>query len=113
MLWDFFVNQHVPGLFQMSLVLLIPLMVVAVFHLLIILLLPVRWPAIRDRFREKLDRRLDEELERAYLPIPTDLAATLQDERRLVENLLAETREVAEWLAARQQSAHVKELYGA
>lgn len=113
LLWDFFVNQHVPGLFQMSLVLLIPLMVVAVFHLLIILLLPVRWPAIRDRFRQKLDRRLDEELERAYLPIPTDLAATLQDERRLVENLLAETREVADWLAARQQSAHVKELYGA
>jgi hypothetical protein len=113
LLWDFFVNQNVPGLFQMSLVILIPLMVVAVFHLLIILLLPVRWPAIRDRFREKLGKRLEDELERVYLPIPGELAAALQDERRQIDSLLGETREVAGWLAARQQSAHVKELYGA
>jgi hypothetical protein len=73
----------------------------------------VRWPAIRDRFREKLVQRLGEELERAYLSIPGELAATLQDERRQIENLFAETREVADWLAARQQSAHIAELYGA
>ena len=96
----------------MSLVILIPLMVVAVFHLLIMLLLPVRWPAIRDRFREKLGRRLEEELERGFLPIPAELASALQDERRQIESLLAETREVADWLAARQQAAHVTELYG-
>jgi hypothetical protein len=112
LLYRFIVEQHIPTLFEMSLVILIPLMVVAVFHLLIILLLPVRWPAIRDRFREKLGRRLEEELERGFLPIPTELASALQDERRQIENLLAETREVADWLAARQQSAHVAELYG-
>jgi energy-coupling factor transporter ATP-binding protein EcfA2 len=113
LLYRFIVEQHLPSFFEMSLVILIPLMVVAVFHLLIILLLPVRWPAIRDRFREKLGQRLVEELERGFLPIPTELASAFQDERRQIENLLAETREVADWLAARQQSAHVTELYGA
>ena len=76
-------------------------------------MLPVRWPAIRDRFREKLGTRLTEELERVYLPIPGEIAAALNDERKQVETLLAETKEVAEWLAAKQQAAQVTELYGA
>ncbi len=83
-----------------------------VFHLLILMLLPVRWPAIRDRFREKLEGGSVEELDRVYLPIPGEIAAALHDERKQVEMLLAETKEVAEWLAAKQQAAQVTELYG-
>jgi hypothetical protein len=113
LLYKFIVEQHIPGLFEMSLVILIPLMVVAVLHLLIILLLPVRWPAIRDRFRERLGMRLAEELDRSFLTIPSELSAALLDERRQAESLLAETQEVSGWLAARQQSARVTELYGA
>ena len=66
LLYNFIVKQETPGLFALSLVILVPLMVVAIFHLLILLLLPVRWPAIRDRFRDKLGKRLDEELERVF-----------------------------------------------
>ena len=113
LLYKFIMYQETPGLFAMSLVVLVPLMVVAVFHLLILLLLPVRWAAIRDRFRDKLSIHLGEELERAFVPIPDEIAAALQDERRQVEELLAAAREVAEWLAARQEAAHVTELYGA
>jgi hypothetical protein len=113
LLYRFIVNQQVPDLFQMALVVLVPLMVVAVFHLLIILLLPVRWPAIRDRFREKLGARLGAELERVFLPIPGEIATALREERAQVDGLLAETKEVADWLAAKQQAAHVSELYGA
>jgi 50S ribosome-binding GTPase len=112
LLYNFIVKQETPGLFALSLVLLVPLMVVAIFHLLILLLLPVRWPAIRDRFRDKLAVRLGEELQRVYLLIPSEIALALQDERRQVETLLAETKEVADWLAAKQQAAHVTELYG-
>jgi energy-coupling factor transporter ATP-binding protein EcfA2 len=112
LLYNFIVKQETPGLFQMSLVVLVPLVVVTIFHLLILLLLPVRWPAIRDRFRERLDVRLTEELERVYLPIPGEIATELQVERRQVDALLVETKEVAEWLAAKQHSAQVTELYG-
>ena len=106
-------KQETPGLFALSLVILVPLMVMAIFHLLILLLLPVRWPAIRDRFRDKLGKRLDEELERVFLPIPIEIANALHDERAQVETLLAETKEVAEWLSAKQQAAQVAQLYGA
>jgi hypothetical protein len=113
LLYNFLVKLETPGLFALSLVILVPLMVVAIFHLLILLLLPVRWPAIRDRFRDKLGKRLDEELERVFLPIPIEIANALHDERAQVETLLAETKEVAEWLSAKQQAAQVAQLYGA
>jgi hypothetical protein len=112
LLYNFIVKQETPGLFQMSLVVLIPLMVVMVFHLLILLLLPVRWPAIRDRFRERLGVKLREELERVYLAIPAEIAAALSDERRQIDSLLAETQEVSGWLADKQHAAQVMELYG-
>jgi len=111
-LFSFIVEQHVPGLFEMSLILLIPLTVVIVVHLLVLMLLPIRWPAIRGRFREKLGTRLSEELSRVYLPVPAEIAAALRDERKQVDTLLGETKEVADFLAERQQAAQVTELYG-
>jgi energy-coupling factor transporter ATP-binding protein EcfA2 len=113
LLWKFIVEQHVPGLFELALVVLIPLVVLVVLHMLIVMLLPVRWPAIRDRFREKLGARVAAEMDRVYLPVPAEIAAALRDERGRVDALLAETKEVADWLAERQQSARVAELYGA
>ena len=112
LLYNFIVAGQTPGLFEMLLIVLIPLVVVIVFHLLILMLLPIRWPAIRGRFRERLAERMTEELERAYLAVPTDLAAAIRDERRQVDSLLADTKEVADWLAERQQAAQVTELYG-
>jgi hypothetical protein len=111
-LYLFMVEKHVPGLFDLSLIVLVPLVVIVVLQLLIQLLLPVRWAAIRGRFREKLGSRLAEEMDRAYLPIPGEIAAALQEERKQVDALLAETKEVAAWLAERQQAAQVAELYG-
>jgi hypothetical protein len=111
-LWAFIVRQEVPGMFQMSLIALVPLTVIIVLHLLILLLLPVRWPAIRGEFHRALESRLSEELGRVYLPVPGEVAAALADERRQVDALVADTKQVADWLAARQQAAHVAELYG-
>ncbi len=112
LLWNFFVHGQTPDLFRMSLVVIIPLVVIVVLHMLIVLLLPVRWPAIRSEFRRHLGTRIAEELDRAYLPIPGEVAAAIQDERKQVDSLIAETNEVADWLAERQQAARVAELYG-
>jgi hypothetical protein len=111
-LYNLIVNMQTPALFEMALVLLIPLTVVIVFHLLILLLLPIRWPAIRGRFLAKLRSRLSAEMERVYLPIPGEIAATLSHERHQVDQLLDQTNTVAAWLQERQQAAHVSELYG-
>jgi energy-coupling factor transporter ATP-binding protein EcfA2 len=111
-LYNFIINQQTPGLFEMSLILLIPLTVVITFHLLILLLLPIRWHAIRGRFLARLKRRLIEELERVYLPIPGEIAFALLDERKKVDDLISETQKTSAWLAERQQAAQVRELYG-
>ncbi len=88
------------------------LVVLVIFQVLISVLLPLRWPAIRGEFRKKLEARLREELEAAYLPIPAEVADALKAERREVEKLLGETREVADWLEQREQAASVAGLYG-
>ncbi|MDB5311128.1 MAG: GTPase Era [Gemmataceae bacterium] len=111
-LWNFIVNQETPDLFRMLLIALVPLTVIVVFHLLILLLLPIRWPAIRGEFRTRLGRHLTAELGRVYLPVPGEIAAALQTERKQVETLVAETKQVGDWLADRQQAARVGELYG-
>ncbi|MBN9118024.1 MAG: 50S ribosome-binding GTPase [Planctomycetes bacterium] len=112
LLWNFFVRNEVPDLFRLSLVALIPLLVVIVFHMLIALLLPVRWPAIRSEFRAQLGDRMAAELSRAYLAIPGEVAAAVREERKQVDALVAETKQVSDWLAERQQAARVAELYG-
>jgi hypothetical protein len=86
--------------------------VVVVLHVLITLLLPMRWGAIRGEFQRQLERRLQAELEGAYLPIPGDIAEALTQERHQVEQLSAQTRDVAAWVEQREQAANIAALYG-
>ncbi|MDY3562790.1 50S ribosome-binding GTPase [Gemmata sp. JC673] len=114
LLWNFFVPTPsiTPDMFQMLLVVLIPLVVIVAVHLLILLLLPIRWPTIRAEFRRQLGDRMATELGRAYLAIPGEVAGAIREERKQVDGLVAETKEVENWLTERQQAAHVGELYG-
>jgi hypothetical protein len=112
LLWNFFVRGEVPDMFRLSLVVLVPLLVVVVLHLLILTLLPVRWPAIRGEFRGELGERIAAELNRAYLTIPSEVAAAITEERKQVDSLIDEAKQVSDWLALRQQAARVAELYG-
>lgn len=76
------------------------------------MVLPIRWGAIRGEFRSRLEGKLKDEFRRAFLPLPDELAAAVATERREVEHLLTETRQVADWLREREDAAHVAELYG-
>ncbi|HWG44255.1 MAG TPA: GTPase [Gemmataceae bacterium] len=91
---------------------IVVLVVLIILHLLITLLLPLRWPAIRGEFHRRMEERIRQELESIYAPIPGDVAEMLHEERRQVEKILAETREVASWLHQREQSASIAGLYG-
>jgi hypothetical protein len=83
-----------------------------IMHVLISIFLPLRWSAIREEFRRQLCLRLQQELDAAYGPLVSEVAADLLAERRQVEKLLGETREVAAWLEQHEQSASVAGLYG-
>jgi hypothetical protein len=88
------------------------LIVLVLLHLFISVLLPLRWAAIRGEFERKLKDRLVSELESAYTPIPTEVTEALLAERRRIEQVLSETREVADWLTQREQAASIGGLYG-
>jgi hypothetical protein len=98
--------------FDIVLPVVVVLAVLVILHLLISLLLPLRWGAIRSSFQRLLERRLQDELEATYLPVCTDVTQALLADRKLVETLLGETREVAEWLTEREQAASIGGLYG-
>jgi hypothetical protein len=116
LLWRYFDPYNVGyarnGLSDIWPPLVVLLGVLVILHILITLLLPLRWPAIRAEFHKLLEARLRRELDDAYQPIPIEVAEGLRSERRQVEKVLAETREVASWLEHRERSASIEGLYG-
>jgi len=115
LLWRFFDPMGRGYSFQVSDVLLpflVLLVVLVIFHILIVLLLPVRWVSLRGEFERRLRRRVQTELESVYAAIPAEVAEGLRLERRHIEQLLADTREVTTWLEQREQAASIQALYG-
>ncbi len=115
LLWRFFdpmgygYNVHT---FDVLLPLFMMLVVLIILHVLIAVVLPLRWLAIRDEFERRLADRIREDVEHVYAELPASVAEALQKERRQVEQLLNETREVTGWLEQREQAASIAGLYG-
>jgi hypothetical protein len=87
--------------------------VLVILHVLIVMLMPLRWAAIRGEFGRQLSGRIREDLEGAYGPAPAEVAEAFQQERRQVGKLSGEVEEVATWLSEREQSATgIEGLYG-
>jgi hypothetical protein len=81
-------------------------------HIVIALVMPMRWPAMRGEFLRHLERRLQTELLNVHAPIPENVAQIMRQERRQVEQLAHQTGEVASWLQQREQAASIAGLYG-
>lgn len=113
LLWRFvYEKDYQIGLSTLFVPFVIVLVVLIILHVLVSLLLPLRWPAIRSEFRKQLELRLYQELEGVYLPIPGEVAEALRKERKEVEKIVGEDREVATWLDQRERSASIAGLYG-
>jgi hypothetical protein len=117
LLWRYFDPMQVgyphPGLTDLVLLPLgITVIVLIILHLLIAVILPLRWAAIREEFERQLGRRIQDDLEQVYLELPGEVAEALRKERQQVEQLLGEVREVTGWLEKREQAASIAGLYG-
>ncbi|HLN31500.1 MAG TPA: GTPase domain-containing protein [Gemmataceae bacterium] len=112
LLWRHFMTDIKIELFDVLLPAIVLLVVLVILHVLVILFLPVRWSAIRNEFHRRLEQRVRSDLGGGYLAIPADVADALHLERRQVEQLAGETREVAAWLAHHEQAASIAALYG-
>jgi hypothetical protein len=113
LLWRYLVAKDLePALSHFLLPLIVVVMTLVVLHVVIALFLPLRWQAIRGEFLRQLEARLQSELEQAYTGIPGEVAEALKAERRQVEKILGETREVTDWLEQREQAGGITGLYG-
>lgn len=83
-----------------------------IMYIIMIFVLPIRWPAIRSTFRFRLTERLRDELEDNYLSLPSKLAQDLSRERIQVDRVLAEVESLQTWLKGREETSRVTALYG-
>jgi hypothetical protein len=112
-LWKYFMEKSYDAkLFDLIMPLALTLIVMVVMQVLITLLLPMRWAAIRGEFQRQLGQRLLRVLREAYLGLPGEVATALQRERRQIEELNEEVRSVAAWLQEREQKSNITPLYG-
>lgn len=112
LLWQFIVQQQVPGFFALSLVLLIPLLVLVTLHLLLHLLLPLHWEVLRQRLQHHLQKHLYQELGEQYLPWLDAIARQVREERQQLQELLAELRRIRDWITDHATHGEIAALYG-
>jgi hypothetical protein len=114
-LWRFFdplQQGYRTDLSHFLLPLVVLIVVLVLMHVMISLLLPLRWASIRDEFRRQLEERLRQEMEAAYLAAPGEVEQALLREREQINRLAQETRDVEGWLEQREQASSITGLYG-
>ncbi len=112
LLWQYFIDGREFGLNHLLLPPMVALLVMILLHVIIAIVLPLRWQAIRSEFEHQLEDRLKDELETAYCRLPGDIARAMVEERRQVDKFLGDIREVSGWLDEREQAASIAGLYG-
>jgi hypothetical protein len=114
LLWDYTMSEPRRQFNWSDLLLpaVVTLITLVLMHVLIAVLLPLRWPTIRAEFEERLRIRLKHELGEHYGQVPLDLQRDVDRDRRDAEQLQGEVREVASWLEQREQAASIVNLYG-
>jgi hypothetical protein len=112
LLWRIIMQDYTPGLRDLWMPAIVLLVVLVIFQVLIAVLLPMRWSAIREEFQEQLAARLGALLKETYCPVPMTVAEELVEERKKVAALQSEVNEVADWLQQREQAATIAGLYG-
>jgi hypothetical protein len=114
LLWDYTMaqpRQH-PSWPDLLLPAGVLLLILVLMQVLVAVVLPLRWSSIRAEFEQRLSSKLKAEMEEHYGQVPLDLARDVDGERREVEQLLGEVREVTSWLEQREQAASIVNLYG-
>jgi len=112
LLYRFFVEDWTPEFFHVLLPVYVTFGTLVILHILVLLFLPVRWRSIRSEFRSRLGSKLRDEFRKALLTVPDEVAASVTAEKKEVEVVLAEVREVSNWLREREDAARVGDLYG-
>ena len=111
-LWQFAVVGNLPTPMMALMPLYTTFGVLIILHVVVSLLLPVRWPGIRADFRRHLGERLTEEFRAVYSVVPNDVATAVAADRKRGDELLCEVRQILNWVKDKELKANVAGLYG-
>jgi hypothetical protein len=112
LLWGYTVNERTFQWGDLLVPLAVILLVLILLHVLVAIVFPFHWEAIRVDVEKKLQARLHADLHAQYGQVPIAMAQQVLTERREVELFLKEIREVTSWLEQREQASSVLSLYG-
>lgn len=112
LLWQFIVQQQTPGVVQLALVILIPLLVLVTLHLLLHLLLPFNWSILRQKLEHHLQHQLLQRWSEHWLPLLEAIAHQVDEERRHLQALQQDLRCTREWITRHDVQAEITHLYG-
>jgi energy-coupling factor transporter ATP-binding protein EcfA2 len=112
LLWRYFYERQTFDRGDIVLPIAVMILTMVTLHILIAVLIPMRWPTLRTQFHRKLLDRLDSELTAAFAALPRELADDLNADRERVEQYLGEVRAISSWLREREQAASVGQLFG-
>ena len=81
LLWQYFYEKKTDMLSFSTFLLPVAVLlaVLVLLHLLIAMLLPMRWPAMRDEFKKRLGERLQNELDTTFAAVPGEVATALEN----------------------------------
>ncbi|QVL34413.1 50S ribosome-binding GTPase [Telmatocola sphagniphila] len=112
LMWNFFVLNTQPSLFQVILPVLLTLIVILLLQLVVSWVLPFKWTAVREEFRRTILEKTSRDLQLAFGDIPEQLSSRILLERQKTETMLKNTQDVSNWLASRENAIAVRDLYG-
>lgn len=111
LLWQYLYDKRPFTGGDIFLPLAVPLLTMIILHILIAVLIPMRWPTLRSHFHRRLQGRLETEFASAYSPLPAQVANDLNADRERVLLYLNDVREIASWLQSREHAANVNQLF--
>jgi len=112
LIWQYTMEQRPFALGDLLLPAIVCVLVMAVLHVVVSIVMPLRWQSIRASFEGVLRRRIRAELDGAFQAIPAKKSQEFLAERRQVEKILVETSELAKWLLRHEKEARIGALYG-
>lgn len=112
LLWFYFmVEGYQFSWLDLALPLVVLLVALVLMQLVIALVLPIRWSAVRGDFQRYLHELLSKRLDDAFLAVPADLARELTRERAAIVEIRDAVEQVIALLRQRQQASQVSELF--
>src|SRR5262249_24426765 len=111
LIWQYTMDVRTFFLGDLLLPALVMVMVMVALHVLTSILMPFSSHALRGAFESALRTRLGADLDTAFNTLPATVAQDLLKERRQIDKIQGDCREVSAWLERQETAAGAERLF--